>query len=146
MSGVEIAGLALGAFPIIIEALKGLLHRVDKFRHFRDIRQQSSYWLQVVKSEWINFKRTMEFLLLQSNIERPGPRLDALIKDSGLENGVWRNPENDDLLKDYLVDSYDVYKEWVTTLHLSLRRIEKKLCIEERLPGNDVCENRSTIC
>ena len=138
MSGIEIAGLALGAFPLILEALKVLGKGIDKYRHIRDIRHELSFWTYTVKTESLCFKSTFRRLLILSKIESPGPRLNALVQNSDPQKGIWQTPENDWLLKCYLEDSYDVFIECVTKLRLSLIDVQKKLRIQDRLPDGSV--------
>lgn len=139
MSGIEIAGLALGAFPLILEVLKGLISGVDGYCHFRNIRHQLSLWIHRVEAQSVRFKRNFELLLLRSNIEEYGPRLAALIDNPDLKDDLWQKSENDWLLKCYLEGSYDVYVEGVNKLRVSLATVQKKLRIQDRVSIDKVC-------
>ena len=102
MSGLEIAGLVLGAFPILISALK----------HYRESAEVLSSWLafrrkyQKVKHdiEWLRFSYTQNLKELLLPLICDEDEVDILLSDPLGE--LWSEPELEYKLKERLAGAY----------------------------------------
>jgi hypothetical protein len=127
MSGVEVAGLILGAFPIVLSALE----------------QYRQGFLRL--KSWWNFQRTFEELIddvgmqntmFESNLER---LLSPFVHSDG-HMGVllceplgsaWQDAELEEKLRDRLRGSYIWYLSIVSRMHDALKELQRLLGIQD---------------
>lgn len=126
MSGVEIAGIILGAYPIILEAL-------DTYR---------DAWRKL--EEWWEFKRTFEdfvddvgiqLLIFEDNLEK----LLAPFVDSDRQMGIllnnpqgpeWRSARMEEKLRSRLTRAYVPYMSLARRMKETLEDLSKLLGID----------------
>ena len=127
MSGIEIAGLIIGLFPLVVQSLelfqdacriKGLLD------HFRSEYEKN---LQDIKDEELSFHLSLE-LLLQPLVEDDAFEehgLDCLVADPG---GVgWRTDDVAHALEERLGPIYERVMEIVNAIHVSIAQFFAKI-------------------
>lgn len=86
MSGVEVAGLALGAFPLLISALEHYRHLADAAGVFWKIRREHRKWMHDLKICRLAFERNLQFLLLP--LVADDDSIELLLNDPGGEFAV----------------------------------------------------------
>lgn len=137
MSGIELAGLVLGAFPI---ALWGL-------EQYRDVAKQMGFWFQI-RSEYqrsaeelayhrLSFEGNLKLLLLP--IVDDDVRLEEMLNEPG--GSAWKNTTIQKALEKRLQKSYGIYLAILADMDRVMKELSKELAIENehvqsRLGGN----------
>ena len=123
MSGLEIAGVLLGAFPLIISGLE----------HWRDVAKVGGFFWRVrkeysschsdVQFYEIVYKRNLKELLLP--IVNDADEVARLIADPGGKD--WANKALQDRLEGRLQESYAVYMDIIGDMNEAADEISKEL-------------------
>lgn len=103
MSGIEIAGLAFGVIPILIEVVKSYKHmskKVHTIRHYSREVKSISEQLTVHNGIFLN-----EVRLLLRSIEAEDA-VEVMLGDAADQR--WTSEHLDDKLKTVLQDSFDI--------------------------------------
>jgi hypothetical protein len=126
MSGVEIAGLVLGAFPVAIWALE----------RYREVARMMGFWYEIrleyqrssneLKFHRLSFIRNLKQLLLP--LVHDDAQLQRLISDPGGE--AWQDPEVQSALEARLQDSYDLYLEILSEMRRVMLDLNQELAID----------------
>ncbi|KAK4452752.1 hypothetical protein QBC34DRAFT_345838 [Podospora aff. communis PSN243] len=134
MSGVEIAGLVLGAFPVAIWALE----------RYREVARMMGFWYEIrleyqrssneLKFHRLSFIRNLKQLLLP--VVHDDAQLQHLISDPG--GDAWQDPEVQSALEVRLDDSYDLYLEILSEMRRVMQDLSQELAID-----NDAAQPRS---
>jgi len=126
MSGIELAGLVLGAFPI---ALWGL-------EQYRDVSKQMGFWFQI-RSEYqrsteelayhrLSFEANLKLLLLP--IVDDDVQLEDMLNEPGGQ--AWKNAAIQKALEKRLQKSYDLYLTTLRDMERVMKELSKELAIE----------------
>lgn len=107
MSGVEIAGFVLAAFPICITALEHYRESAEVLGQFWQIRREYKKWTHSFNICRLAFEQNLEELLLPLIADED--ELQQLIATPG--GPRWKNPELETRLRQRLPKSYDLYLE-----------------------------------
>lgn len=122
MSGIEIAGLALGAIPVILEAIKGYQ---SVHTHIQDFKQAHKH-LKIVNAQFqvckLNF--TSECRLLLELVISPGLS-QALIADT--QHALWGDEELKKQLAAQLRDSAEACVTIVTDTTKTIKEFDDRL-------------------
>ncbi|CAK3840583.1 Hypothetical predicted protein [Lecanosticta acicola] len=130
MSGIEVVGLVLGAFPLLISA----------FEHYRDIAQvvglirnwevENQKILNDVKDEQLTFRQNLVILLwpLLSHEVVIESDLEALLADPG--GPSWREADVEHALEERLSAAFERYFSIMQELQSSLAKILQSLNFE----------------
>ncbi|KAK8022471.1 hypothetical protein PG993_013238 [Apiospora rasikravindrae] len=147
MSGIELAGLVLGAFPV---ALWGL-------EQYRDIAKQMGFWFQI-RSEYqqsideliyhrLSFEGNLKLLLL------PLVDDDAQLESMMVEPGgpAWKNAAIQEALEKRLQKSYRPYLSILADMERVMKELNEELAIENdhvqsRVGGSHDHEQNKTEC
>ena len=138
MSGIEIAGLVLGAFPIVLKALTGMVEGVEETRKFRRIKRSISVCVKAIGTESLYFNKTLEKLLIDARICQRGLDIKHLMERHDSKDKTWTSGANEDLLKDYLEDSYNLYVDWVNEMLIALNEVRNELPLDANLLEDEV--------
>ncbi|EXJ69790.1 uncharacterized protein A1O5_06861 [Cladophialophora psammophila CBS 110553] len=124
MSGIEVVGLALGAFPILISALE----------HFRDSAAILRNWWRFER-EFNNFKLQIEYQhqRLKQNLELnllplvvdDDVRLRALVAHPG--GPRWQDRDLEEKLKQRLQENYSLYMDTVKIMNEVMGELKAKV-------------------
>ncbi|KAF2730966.1 hypothetical protein EJ04DRAFT_443922 [Polyplosphaeria fusca] len=127
MSGFEIAGVVLGAFPIAIEAL-------DKYR---ELARMWGFWWEIrsayqtcsleVKFHRLSFRRNLQQLLLPMVADQE--QIKRLLADPGGEE--WHRDTVEQQLIDRLQDSYELYLEIIKQLQRTMQDLNTELAVDK---------------
>lgn len=123
MSGIEVAGLLLGSFPLMISALE----------HYRETEEVLSTWWMIEKeySKCMYFFTTQQGSLTQALEELLLPiiedeeKLKALLAEPG--GPLWRDPSLERLLRNRMPDTYTDYLHTIDMLKDTIKDIHKAL-------------------
>lgn len=128
MSGIEIAGLALGAFPLLISALE----------HYRESAEVLEDWWQI-KKEYKKCKNEVKFheLAFETNVQRfllpliaDDDEIANLIADPGSQ--IWKDPAWEVKLKERLPRSYDLFLDTIHDIQVTISRLRDELGVSRQ--------------
>ncbi|KAK8073419.1 hypothetical protein PG994_004318 [Apiospora phragmitis] len=126
MSGFEVAGVVLGAIPIVLELLK----------HYGDAAKRLSYWKKI-QVEYLKCKGELELqaLLFKKNMRQLLLPLDMDNKEvatllANPNDPAWKDPNVDHLLEDRLQGTYQLYLEYVKRLEQTMEALKDILAVD----------------
>ncbi|KAF2122662.1 hypothetical protein BDV96DRAFT_639235 [Lophiotrema nucula] len=125
MSGLEIAGVVLGALPLIISAFEHYAEGIATAKRFWRYKTEMRSLIEQIKTTKVIFINTMEQLL--TGIVR-ADQMDAFLSRPAGE--LWRVSEVDEKLKSRLRDAYEIYFDNVRGMEVSLKKIMEKLALD----------------
>lgn len=128
MSGIEIAGLILGAFPLLISGIE----------HWRDVAKVGGFFWRIRKEytkclhdiqfhEIINMNNLRELLL---PLLQDAEEVAKLIADPGGKR--WSDVVLQKQLERRLNESYQAYKNTMTEMTEIAKELQKDLCFDEK--------------
>ncbi|KAF7538247.1 hypothetical protein G7054_g3085 [Neopestalotiopsis clavispora] len=126
MSGLEIAGIVLGAFPLAIEGFKAYGNLARRCEIWRHIRKEYQKCLRELKYHHVLFAQHLRCLLLPLVVE-PSRIKSLIAHPCGKE---WEDIDLDQALRDRLHHSYDVYVDIIGSLQSLLENAKEHLGIE----------------
>ncbi|RKU48929.1 hypothetical protein DL546_009133 [Coniochaeta pulveracea] len=127
MSGVEIAGLVLGAFPLAIEALD----------RYRDVAKRCGFWYKIQLEHRkckdnltfyrLAYRQQLKLLLLP--LVQDGNKVQQLLADP--RGADWKDPAITGLLEARLDESYELYKEIITAIDEVMKKLNHELALDK---------------
>jgi hypothetical protein len=126
MSGIEVAGLIFGAFPLIISAMEHGRTVVKVGRLHRRMREEYNNCRSDVKYYQMWYDRNLRTLL--QSIVHEQDEVDRLLADPG--GTLWREDQLQKLLEDRLQDSYSVYVNIMQRLNETMVGLKDELCVD----------------
>ena len=127
MSGIEVAGLVLGSFPLLISALE----------NYRKIAEVYDDWWQV-KKEFQKCKQELKCaeLALESNLERF--LLPLVVDDDMIQELIidpagdgWKDPSLEKKLMDRLPKSYDLFLDTINEIQDVMVVLKQELGVDK---------------
>jgi hypothetical protein len=131
MSGLEVAGIVLGALPLIITALEHYAKGVSTAKRFWSYKSEVRFLLLQINTESGIFVNTIEQLL--TGIVR-NDQMAKLMASVGAEE--WQDKVVEQRLKDRLRGAYQVYLDNVQGMAGALQKMMEKLALG---PDGKVC-------
>lgn len=138
MSGIELAGLVLGAFPVAIWALE----------QYRDVARMMGFWYEIrleyqrssneLKFHRLSFLRNLKRLLLP--LVPDDAQLQRLINDPG--GSAWDDPEIQRALEARLQDSYGLYLETLAEMQRVMQELNQELAADSDAVQTNVGNER----
>lgn len=126
MSGFQVAGIVLGAFPIAINALQA----------YQDIAERVGLFL-TIKNEYTNWKNELNFykLLFTINLRQlllPLVADDDMITELLMAPGGdgWQDRSVAELFEKRLGGSYELYMQYIQSMRRVLEEINRELLID----------------
>ena len=126
MSGVEIAGLVLGGFPLLVSALEHYREGFEPLKEWWMFRREFMSFIDDVGTQKIMFDNNLE-KLLNPFIESDREMNDLLNSPKG---PAWRQPALELKLKQRLLTSYDWYMKIITKMNTVIKELKLLLGIE----------------
>jgi len=127
VTGIETAGLALAAFPLLIQGLGLYLEGARKIRDMRGYEMQLKQWVGKIEMEQYKFENNGERLLEYTSAEWVG--------------SCWKCPEIEIALRERLRGKdIPVFKATIETLKLSLHQLCDDLGFTENCQVGDHCQ------
>jgi hypothetical protein len=121
MSGLEVAGVVLGALPLVISALEHYARGAESVKIYYRYKIQLQNLIDAVKTQKVIFTNTLEQLL--TGIV-PADKMTAVIADPAA------HPKVDLRLKGILRDGYDAYFSNVRGMQVALATVMAKLKLD----------------
>ena len=126
LTGVEIAGLVLAAFPLVLDGLSHWLEGVQKVKRWRRIYRHLKNYEIRLQSQRVTYQNTLELLLV--GIVQTDEDTAAMLADP--RGDFWKKAKYDHLLRRRLDRAYDTFFETLQFMFTTLSEIEKKLGME----------------
>ena len=104
-TGIEVAGLALAAFPLVVDGLTHYVKGLHTIRRWRQFRRELSQYSDAFETQRIWCLDTLELLL--DGIIDSKDELAAMIKDPW--HALWYTNKYDDRLRTRLDRSFDLF-------------------------------------
>ena len=126
VTGIEIAGLALAAFPVVISYLEHYRSGLETLKEWWKFRTEFLSFLNEVGVQSVFYTENLEALLapiVPSDVE-----MRALLDDPG--GPPWQDPTLEQRLKERLPKSYDWYRLRVEAIDNILEDMKKRLGIK----------------
>lgn len=125
MSGLEVAGVVLGALPLIISALEHYADGINTAKRYWRYKSEIRSLILQVKTERGIFLNTIEQLL--NGIVRI-EQIETFL--SSPRGDIWRDHDIDSKLKERLRGVYEIYRDNVEGMKTSLKGIMGKLALD----------------
>ncbi|KAF1993824.1 hypothetical protein P154DRAFT_414906, partial [Amniculicola lignicola CBS 123094] len=137
MSGLEVAGVLLGTFPLILSGLE----------HYRDVAKVAGFWWQIrkkyqkcrddVRFHEIVYRRNLKELLLPIVLDTED--VNRLVADPGGER--WTDPDLQGRLEHRLQESYSLYMGIISEMNERADDLRKELAfdkdaVQSKLPAD----------
>lgn len=122
MSGVEIAGLVLGAFPLLVAGLQFYAEGIDVTKRYIRFREEVNSLLDDLGAENTLYRNNIA-MLLRGVVKATA--IDEFSADPGGE--LWKAPDFDRKLRQRLGNSYEPYLHAVRKLHTTTTKFGEKL-------------------
>jgi hypothetical protein len=140
MSGVEVAGFVLAAFPLAISALEHYRETAETLGVFWKIRREYKIWTHSLNISKLAFEQNLEEFLLP--LIADDDELQQLIADP--DGPEWKNPELETRLRQRLPKSYDLYLESIDRIKDVMNDLKRELRIDKagfqsKVSEDDVC-------
>lgn len=125
MSGIEIAGLVLGAFPILISGIEAYRNGLKPLKIWRRYRKHIAHFSTTVEIQELFFDTHLRDLL--APIAASPEDLQALLHSPG--GPAWKTPELAEKLKVRLSRFYEPYMKTVANINETLAELQNSLGI-----------------
>lgn len=133
MPGIEIAGVALAIFPLVLKGLKSFSDGTDQFKRWRTYRRELSNYAREISTQRVIYLATLEQLL--DGVVLSDSDFASMLVDPRSE--VWKKPEHERRLKKRLDYRFEPYLETTRFLVETLEQLREKLGIG---PTGTVCD------
>ncbi|KAF2401726.1 hypothetical protein EJ06DRAFT_528881 [Trichodelitschia bisporula] len=127
MSGIEVAGLVLGAFPLLITALEHYRESAEVLSDWWKFKREYRKWKDEVRFHQLAFEQNLEKYLLPLIVD--DDELQSLISDPGGER--WRHPELEERLKTRLPRAYDLYISTIGDMNETMVELQKMMGVDK---------------
>jgi hypothetical protein len=127
MSGVEVTGLLLGAFPLFISALERYRDTAETLGVFWKIRKEYKTWTHSLNICQLAFEQNLQELLLPLIVDED--ELQKLIAEP--DGPEWKNPELEQRLRQRLPKSYELYLESIDGIKDVMDQLKRELGIDK---------------
>ncbi|GME58139.1 hypothetical protein EPUS_00126 [Neofusicoccum parvum] len=125
MSGIEIAGLVLGAIPLLILAVEKYAEGVSVIKRFKHYEIPLKDMCRILKTERDMYRNTCELLLIE--LVSPEKIQSLLITPGGKS---WEEPELKLAIEHRLAESYNGYMETVEDMNTLVQNFAEKLKLD----------------
>ncbi|KAK3363767.1 hypothetical protein B0T25DRAFT_528416 [Lasiosphaeria hispida] len=129
MSGFEVAGILLGAFPVAINALEAYRDVATQLGVFYRIRLEHKKWRDDLEFYQLKLKTHLRQLLVPLGVN--DTTITDLFSDLGGEG--WREQWISDLLRMRLNDSNDLYVRYILGMQRVMDDVNRELAVDPRL-------------
>jgi hypothetical protein len=134
MSGIEVIGVVLGAFPIAIMALEKYGKLATRLNLFYSIRSEHKRCLDDLVYHQILFKMHLRRLLLPLAVD--DDKIDELLNDPG--GTSWKEESIDDILKRRMKDAYLPYFGYVQEMARVMEDLNQCLALDSEAVQNNL--------
>ncbi|KAI4256754.1 MAG: hypothetical protein L6R42_006039, partial [Xanthoria sp. 1 TBL-2021] len=126
MSGFEIAGIALAAFPIVVNGLCRMTEGIETIKHWKKYKRELDKYAFRLDTAQVCFTSTLKHLL--DDIVPSDTDFERMIAEP--LGSLWKKPVYEERLRDRLDQSYKPYLRTIQTLAEDVKELRKKLGID----------------
>ena len=123
---MEVAGVTLAVFPLVIKGLSNLVEAVSTVKRFKHYYRELKRDARMIENEWTGFQLSIENLV--SYVGHGYEDSQVLLKSPG--GGAWKDPKFQKSLQVYLGDSYHPFVQTIEDLLEDLELLCEKLNID----------------
>jgi len=123
MSGVEIAGFVLAAFPLMISALEHYRDTAEVLEGWWKIKCEYRKCMRNLKYHKLAFEEALEELLLPLIANED--KLQLLLKEPG--GPAWKDQELEDMLKERMPKTYSSYLDTIEMMLETVQALDDAL-------------------
>ncbi|KAH7092033.1 hypothetical protein FB567DRAFT_420710, partial [Paraphoma chrysanthemicola] len=123
MSGVEIAGLVLGALPLLIHALENYHASLDILKDWHTVQRAYRHSLRTLGIQKVLFEGNVERFLLPLVVD--DDELRVLMANPAGKG--WENPELEKRLQQRLPESYHLFIDTIVNINRIVEALKKEL-------------------
>lgn len=134
MSGFEVAGIVLGAFPIAITALEKYRDVATRVNLFYAIRREHKKCRDELVFNHLLFKTNLRRLLLPLVVD--DDKIDQLLADPG--GPAWKEEELDNLLRKRMKNGYALYFEYIAEMKRVMDELNRELALDSEAVQKNV--------
>ncbi|KAF2012655.1 hypothetical protein BU24DRAFT_411993 [Aaosphaeria arxii CBS 175.79] len=135
MSGVEVAGLVLGALPLVIAAIESYNEGLDPIKSMMRWERQLPQLIRKLRNEHVHFAQTMRQLLEPITDEF---ELDEMLSEPS--GRLWKDHDMAEKLRDKLQESFMAYQATINEIETIMKEIARKLDVDrdKKMNHNDL--------
>ncbi|KAM0425591.1 hypothetical protein ACHAPT_009122 [Fusarium lateritium] len=122
MSGFEVAGVVLGAFPLAVSALEKYGEVAKRLKFWLNIQLEYKKCMDDLNYQHLCFQLNLKELLLPL---LPDDKIKELLADPGGE--CWQRQDVSGLLEDRLRDSHSLYVGCIEKIRSTMDRLNSEL-------------------
>ncbi|KAJ3537898.1 hypothetical protein NM208_g6132 [Fusarium decemcellulare] len=134
MSGFEVAGVVLGAFPIAITALEKYREAARRVNLFYTIRREHKKCRDDLVFYHLLFKNNLRRLLLPLVVD--DDQIEELLATPG--GPGWKGKELDDLLRKRIKNGYMLYFEYIAEMKRIMDELNRELALDSEAVRRNV--------
>ncbi|KAH6694152.1 hypothetical protein F5X68DRAFT_273507, partial [Plectosphaerella plurivora] len=128
MSGFEIAGLVLGAFPLVILALEKHREVATRLGLFRKIRKEHLKCADDLDCQQLFLQRHLRQLIIPLKVNYDDAKINELLADP---NGPgWKDPTVSAQFEERLQDSYKLYLSYIQGMEETMNKLNHELMLD----------------
>ena len=127
MSGIEVAGLVLGGFPILLNCLEYYKRGFEPLEEWWNFRTRLITFVDDIRHQMMRYNENMIRLL--DPVVADSDSLAKLVEDPN--DRRWHDDSLDDLLKQRLASEYDRFFRITQKIHMHLEALERLLKIQD---------------
>ena len=127
MSGIEVAGVVLAVFPLVVKGISEFADGAQTVRYWRRCRAQLEDYRDIIESQKVAYLDTLEELL--EEIVQSDDELRLLLSEP--EGPAWRRSDYDKMLRQRLDRSYNAYIRLIKDMRDGLTKLRERLGIDE---------------
>ena len=123
---MEVAGVALALFPLVIKGLSNFVEAVSTVKRFKHYHRELKRDARMIENEWTGFQLSMENLV--SCVGHSYADSQMLLSSPG--GAAWKDPKFQKQLQTYLDNSYNSFVQTIEELIEDLELLCEKLSID----------------
>lgn len=137
MSGLELAGVVLGAIPLIVAALENYGNGLSTLQRWRRYERELRSLIRNLKTEHVKLQNVCEKLLL--GLVRPS-RIEAMINDP--MGDMWKEDETHDKVRARLHKCFNVFEATVRDVQEAVEEMDRRINAQK---GGAVSEFKKAV-
>lgn len=126
MSGIEVAGIALAVFPILVKGPGQMVEGIETIKHWRKYKRQLETYASRLETARVSFQDTLTQLL--DDLIESDVHFELIIAEPS--GPLWKDPVYEKRLRDRLDQSYKAYLTTSRNLANGVQRLRNKLGID----------------
>ncbi|KAI4257359.1 MAG: hypothetical protein L6R42_005727 [Xanthoria sp. 1 TBL-2021] len=126
MSGIEVAGIALAVFTIVVNGLGRMTEGIQTMKHWKKYKRELEKYASRLDTASTTCSQILTLLL--NDIVPSDDDFESMIAEP--LGPLWKTPVYEERLRDRLDQSYKPYLRTIQTLAEDVKELRKKLGID----------------